>query len=144
MAKVKLTFEGLEEYLALLKQAGEDVDKISEQALAAGADYLLAEMQAKAPTNTIKQNLRKTAIMADGSKRYLYIGILRTTPKDIAIRAATWEYGGRATPNPKFKKRINRPHFQMHPYVRPVLHNAYRVKKAKEVMADIFQEWLKK
>ncbi len=141
MAKVTLTLEGYEEYLDELMKAGKEIDPVAEQCLDAGANVLVAGMQSRAPYNIIKQAIRKTAIMADGNKRYLYLGVLRTTDAETARIAAVWEFGGRTTPSPKNPRRHPRPGIHGHPYIRPTLRNDAR--KARAAMENIFQDWLK-
>ena len=141
MAKVTLTLEGFEEYMEELRKAGEDIDLVAEWCLNAGADVLVAGMQRRAPYDFIKRAVRKTAIMADGNKRYLYLGILRDTGPEIARIANVWEFGGRSSPGPKAPKRYPRPGIKAHPYIRPTLRQDS--KKARAAMEDIFQDWLK-
>jgi hypothetical protein len=141
MAKVTLTLDGYEAYLEELQKAGEDIDLVAEQCLDAGADVLVAGMQRRAPYDRIKKVIRKTVIMADGNKRYLYVGVLRGTDAETARIAAVWEFGGRTTPSPKNPRRKPRPGIRMKPYIRPTLRNDAR--KARAAQEDIFQDWLK-
>jgi len=141
MARVTLTLDGYDEYLEKLQKTGQDIDQIAEQCLDAGGNVLVAGMQRRAPYSLIKQACRKTVVMADGNKRYLYLGVLRGTDAEIARIAAVWEFGGRSTPSPKNPKRKPRPGIKMKPYIRPTLHND--AKKARSAMEDVFQDWLK-
>jgi len=142
MAKVTLELEGFAEYLDVLKKAGEDIDKVAEQALEVGADVLLDGMKKRASfSRRITQNLRRTVVMADGNKRYLYLGILRDTPKEIARMANTWEFGGRSSPSKKNPYRINRPGIEMRSYIRTTLRND--AKKARAAIEEMFQNWVK-
>jgi len=141
MAKVTLTLEGFEEYLDALMKAGQDIDKVAEQCLEAGADVLVAGMQKRAPYQEIKQACRMTKVMADGNKRYLYLGVLRGTDAETVRIAAVWEFGGRTSPSPKNPRRHPRPGIRAKPYIRPTLRND--AKKARAAMEDIFQDWLK-
>jgi hypothetical protein len=141
MAKVTLTLEGFDEYLEKLQKAGQDIDQVAEQCLDAGGDVLVAGMQARAPYSVIKQACRKTAVMADGDKRYLYLGVLRGTDAETARIAAVWEFGGRSSPSPKNPKRHPRPGIKMQSYIRTTLRND--AKKARAAMVDVFQDWLK-
>jgi hypothetical protein len=141
MAKVTLTLDGFDEYLDELQKAGQDIDLVAEQCLDAGGNVLVAGMQARAPFGVIKQAIRKTVVMADGNKRYLYLGVLRGTNAETARIAAVWEFGGRSSPSPKNPRRHPRPGIKAHPYIRPTLRNDS--KKARAAMEDIFQAWLK-
>lgn len=141
MAKVTLTLDGFDEYLEELRKAEKDIDLVAEQCLDAGANVLVAGMQKRAPYGLIKQAIRKTVIMADGNKRYLYLGVLRGTDPETARIASVWEFGGRTTPSPKNPKRKPRPGIKMKPYIRPALRNDSR--KARAEMEKVFQEWLK-
>jgi hypothetical protein len=141
MARVTLTLEGFDEYLDELQKAGQDIDLVAEQCLDAGSNVLVAGMQARAPYGVIKQAIRKTVVMADGNKRYLYLGVLRGTDAETARIAAVWEFGGRSSPSPKNPKRHPRPGIHAKPYIRPTLRND--AKKARAAMEKIFQDWLK-
>lgn len=141
MAKVTLSLSGFEAYLEELARAGRDIDQVAAQCLDAGADVLVAGMQSRAPYSEIKQAIRKTAVMADGNKRYLYLGILRHTDAETARVAAVWEFGGRTTPSPKHPKRHPRPGIRARPFIRPTLRNDAR--KARAAMEKKFQDWLK-
>jgi hypothetical protein len=141
MAKVTLTLDGYEAYLDELMKAGQDIDRVAEQCLDAGADVLVAGMEKRAPFGVIKQAIRKTVVMADGNKRYIYLGVLRGTDAETARIAAVWEFGGRTTPSPKDPRRHPRPGIHAKPYIRPTLRNDS--KKARAAMEDIFQDWLK-
>lgn len=141
MAKVTLTLDGFEAYLDELQKAGEDIDRVAEQCLEAGGNVLVAGMQRRAPYGLIKRALRKTAVMADGNKRYLYLGVLRGTDAETARIAAVWEFGGRSSPSPKNPRRHPRPGIHAHPYIRPTLRND--AKKARAAMENVFQDWLK-
>lgn len=136
-----MTLEGYDEYLDELLKAGQDIDLVAEQCLEAGADVLVSGMQSRAPFPMIKQAIRRTAVVADGNKRYLYLGILRTTNADTARIAAVWEFGGRTSPSPKNPRRHPRPGIHAHPYIRPTLRND--AKKARAAEEEIFQNWLK-
>jgi hypothetical protein len=141
MAKVTLTLEGFDAYLDELQKAGRDIDLVAEQCLDAGGNVLVAGMQARAPYGVIKQAIRKTVVMADGNKRYLYLGVLRGTDAETARIAAVWEFGGRSSPSPKNPRRHPRPGIRARPYIRPTLRNDS--KKARAAMEEIFQNWLK-
>ena len=141
MAKATLTLEGFDAYLEELVKAGQDIDLVVEQCLDAGADVLVAGMRTRAPHGPIKQAIRKTAVMADGNKRYLYLGVLRGTDAETARIANVWEFGGRSSPSPKNPKRHPRPGIKAKPYIRPTLRND--AKKARAAMEAIFQDWLK-
>jgi len=141
MARATLTLEGFDEYLDVLQKAGQDIDLVAEQCLDAGGNVLVAGMQARAPYGVIKQAIRKTVVMADGNKRYLYLGVLRGTDAETARIAAVWEFGGRSSPSPKNPKRHPRPGIRAKPYIRPTLRNDS--KKARAAMEEIFQAWLK-
>jgi hypothetical protein len=139
--RATLTLDGFDAYLETLAKAGQDIDRVAEQCLAAGSDVLVGGMQKRAPYGLIKQAIRKTVIMADGNKRYLYLGVLRGTDAETARIAAVWEFGGRTTPSPKNPRRKPRPGIKARPYIRPTLRND--AKKARAAMEDVFQDWLK-
>ncbi len=138
----KLEFLGLEDYLEILQEAGQDIDQIAEEGLEAGADVFVAGMQRRAPFERIRVRIRKSRIGRDGNKRYIYVGVLRDTPAEDARIANVWEFGGRTSPSSKNPKRKSRPGIRARPFIRPSLRQD--AKKARAVMEDIFQNWLKK
>lgn len=139
MAKATLNFDGFDAYLDVLVKAGQDIDVVCEKCLDVGSDVLVSGMERRAPTERIKREIRKTTIMKDGNKRYVYVGVLRGTPADIARMANAWEFGGPGKENRKGRKHRN---IQARPYIRPALRSD--AKKARAAMEDKFQEWLKK
>jgi hypothetical protein len=78
--------------------------------------------------------------MADGSKRYMYLGIPCGQDAEAVRLANVFEFGGRAASNPKYPKRKPRPGFVAHPFVRPTLRND--AKKARAAIEKIFQFWV--
>lgn len=139
--RTTLTLEGFEAYLETLVKAGQDIDQVAEEGLAAGGDVLVAGMQQRAPYRRISQAIRRTRVMADGNKRYLYVGVLRGTDAETARIANVWEFGGRSSPSPKNPKRHPRPGIRARPFVRPTLRQDAR--KAREAQVRVFEEWLK-
>jgi HK97 gp10 family phage protein len=139
--RATLTLEGLDDYLELLKKAGEDIDRVAEEGLLAGGDMLVSGMQSRAPFSRIANAVRRTSIMKDGNKRYLYVGVLRGTDAETARIANVWEFGGRTTPSPKNRSRHPRPGIQARPFMRPTLRRD--AKKAQEALVNVFQNWLK-
>lgn len=139
--KATLTLEGLDDYLELLRKAGEDIDRVAEEGLAAGGDVLVSGMQSRAPFNRIANAVRRTTIMKDGNKRYLYVGVLRGTDAETARIANVWEFGGRTSPSPKNRKRHPRPGIQARPFIRPTLRRD--AKAAQNALVQVFQDWLK-
>lgn len=138
--KARLTLDGLEEYMEMLAKMGEDIDAAADQALAAGADVLVAGMQRRAPFSLIRNAIKRSEVLRDGNKHFVYIGVLRDSDPEVARIAAVWEFGGRNAPGPQ--KRKPRPGLKAHPFIRPALRGDSS--KAKAAMAKIFQEWLAK
>ena len=134
-----MKLEGFDEYLETLAKASKDIDQVAEECLEAGSDVLVAGMQRRAPHGIIRNALRKTAIMKDGDKRYLYVGVLRGTDAETARIANTWEFGG-----PGKKNVAGRQHrvITARPFIRPTLRND--AKKARAAMVEIFESWLEK
>lgn len=127
MTKASLTLTGFEEYIDELQRAAQDIDQVAGEALEAGANILVERMQSRAPYTRIKNMVRKTSLATDGDKKYIYVGVLRGAPKRDMIIAMAWEYGSVNNP-PK-------------PYIRPTLRNDS--KRARDAMAEKFEEWLK-
>ena len=151
--KTKLDLDGFDQYLEDLVQAGEDIDQIAEEALIAGAGVLVGGMQRRATfSKKVHGAIKRTDVMHDGNKHYLYVGVLRDTDAEIIRKAAAWEFGGRDMSKPrtekqqksdaKHKNRISRPGLEAHPFIRPALRN--NAKAAKAAMEAVFQEWLNK
>ncbi len=153
--KTKLTLEGLEDYLEMLVELDKDVDSAAGEALVAGADVLVDDMKRRASwSRRIPPYIRRTPLMRDGNRVYVYVGLLHGTPQDIARMGATYEYGGKQSGEivaVRVRKtvggekgtvrRISRPWIKARPFIRPGL-NQYR--KAKDAMAKVFEEWLEK
>lgn len=132
--------EGFDAYLEELVRAGQDIDTVCEECLEVGSDILMAGMIRRASySDRIMENIKKTAMMKDGNKRYLYIGVLRSTPAAIARMANANEFGGPGKENRKGRKHRN---IQARPYIRPTLRSD--AQKARDAMGEVFQEWLKK
>lgn len=136
----KLDLSGFEEYLEELVKAGADIDLAADEALAAGADVLVAGMKRRAPFGLIRNAIGRTGIMRDGNKHYVYIGVLRDAGPEVNRIAAVWEFGGRDTPGPGGRKP--RPGLEAHPFVRPTFRSDSG--KAKAAIEAVFREWLNK
>lgn len=135
--RAKLTLDGFDGFLEELVRAGQDIDAIAGEALAAGADVLVEGMQRRAPYANIRRAISRSPVRSDGNKVYLYVGVLRESGPEIARIAMVWEYGGRDTPA---KNRKPRPGILAHPYIRPTLRGD--AAKAKAAMEAVFKRWL--
>jgi len=94
--KVTLTLDGFDQYLEDLVKAGEDIDQVADEALAAGADVLVEGMRRRASwSRRIPPFINRSRVMRDGNKHFVYIGVLHGSPLPIARMAATYEFGGR-------------------------------------------------
>lgn len=140
MAKVWMKLEGFDQYLEELVKAGKDIDQVAEECLEAGSEVLLAGMQRRAPHDVIKNALRKTEVMKDGDKRYLYLGILRDTDAETARIADVWEFGGPGKTGHGGKRKHRS--ITARPYIRPTLRSD--AKKARAAQIEIFESWLGK
>ncbi len=97
---MKSAFEitGLEEYLDALQRAGEDINKISREALAEASEILVAEMKARVPIDTgnLLEHIKIKVPSGEGNYNYREIGIIYDpafTDRETSIQARAVEFG---------------------------------------------------
>jgi hypothetical protein len=140
MAKATLSLDGLDEYLEKLRQAEQDIDQVAEEGLMAGSAVLIDGMQARAPFLFLRQAIRQSAVMKDGNRRYLYLGVLRGTDAETARIANVWEFGGRQERSNRHGTRWPRPNIVARPFIRPALREDAR--RARNALVRVFRDWL--
>lgn len=96
--KTAFQMTGLEDYLDALQRAGEDIDKISREALAEASEILVADMKARVPVDTgnLLSHITIKVPTAAGHYNYREIGIiydLAYTDKKTSIQARAVEFG---------------------------------------------------
>jgi HK97 gp10 family phage protein len=128
--RYKLETKGFSEYLERLVQAGEDIDRIADQALEAGGDILLQGMDQRVPRDTgnLAAHLERSEPERDGNFHSVTIGLSKDTD------AATARYGGAQ----EFGWGPDHP---AQPYIRPAIDED--MKTARTAMKEIFNYFLK-
>lgn len=96
--KTAFQITGLEDYLDTLQRAGEDIDKISREALAEASEILVADMKARVPVDTgnLLSHITIKVPTASGHYNYREIGIIYDigyTDKKTSIQARAVEFG---------------------------------------------------
>jgi HK97 gp10 family phage protein len=93
--KTRLETRGFEEYLEALAKAGQDIDAISDEALAAGGKILIEGMQRRVPKKTMNlmNHIKATPPQRDGNVHYIDVGLVHGTDADTARYAGAQEYG---------------------------------------------------
>jgi HK97 gp10 family phage protein len=124
--KTRLTTKGFEEYLERLAKAGQDIDAISDEALAAGGELLLEGMQRRVPVKTgnLKSKLAVTHPAAEGNVHYIDVGLLHGTDAETARYGGAQEYGTSD--------------MSAQPYIRPTFDSDMRAARAE--MRRIFEQ----
>ena len=98
---------GLDDYLEKIAQAGEDVDKAAENAVAAGGDVVLDIMLENVPrlTGELASKLERTEPKRDGNYIFVEVGVSINAEDEVARYGNVQEFGSATTP--------------AHPYIRP-------------------------
>lgn len=124
--KTRLTTKGFEEYLEKIAQAGQDIDAIADEALAAGGAILLDGMQRRVPkdTHNLEEHLAVSEPQRDGNFHYIDVGLLHGTDANTARYGGVQEFGSAHTP--------------AQPYVRPTMDED--MGKARKAMRQVFKE----
>lgn len=110
--KTAFQMTGLEDYLDSLQRAGEDIDKISREALKEASEILVADMKRRVPVDTwnLFNHITIKVPSAPGHYNYREIGIiydLAYTDKKTSIQARAVEFGSI--------------HMKAHPFIRPAI-----------------------
>lgn len=106
---------GFEEYFDSLRKAGEDINKVSREALAEVGNMLEGEMKSRCESEELKQIITQYVPSGTGDYNYRRIGIIHDlsyTTKRQMIKAIVIEFGG--------------VHWAARPFIRP----AIRAKRA--------------
>ena len=123
--KTVLTTKGFDDYIEKLANAGEDIDAITDEALAAGGQVLKDGMQRRAPVASghLKGRISMTEPVNNGNYHSVRIGIFNVDRKR-EIYFFYQEYGHSRT--------------AAHPYLRPAFDEDMR--KARANMRERFEE----
>ena len=123
--KSTLTTKGFDEYLERLTQAGADIDTISDKALLAGAEILLAGMEKRAPKESghLVNRISIIGPTRDGNYHSIKIGLFNID------RAKELYF---------FYQENGSARNKAHPYLRPTFDED--MSKAKKAMKDVFVE----
>jgi HK97 gp10 family phage protein len=94
------TLKGLEEYLEVIAQAGQDVDQAAENAVVAGGDVILDGLWRRVPRDTgyLAETLDRTEPERNGNFVFVEVGMPRDAPSDVARYGNVQEYGSASTP----------------------------------------------
>jgi HK97 gp10 family phage protein len=124
--KSRITTKGFSEYLEKLAGAGQDVDAVAAEALAAGGEILLAGMQRRVPkdTHNLEDHLSVDRPHQDGNFHYVDVGLDKSSDADTARYGNVQEYGSSNMPAQS--------------YIRPTLDGD--MSKARAAMKKIFIE----
>lgn len=123
--KSTMEFEGLDEYLAALEKAGQDVNLVSRDALAELGPMIQAEMIRKCPTQKLAPYINIFTPSREGDYNYVAVGYIRDikyTPREAAILANVVEFGS--------------VHNGPMPHIRPVV-RAFRSRVNKHIAARL-------
>jgi HK97 gp10 family phage protein len=120
-----LNYKTWEKYLAVIEEAGKDIDTAVDKALLAGAQVIQEEMISLAPVKTgnLRDHIKIKGPIADGNYHYCEVGIIHDisfTDAETARYANSQEYGTSK--------------MAAHPYIRPGIDNAK--KAARKAMRD--------
>jgi HK97 gp10 family phage protein len=122
--KTRLTTSGFSEYLEKIVKAGQDIDAIADEALAAGGSVLVEGMHRRVPKDTgnLDAHLAVSAPQQDGNFHFIEVGLLHGTDANTARYGAAQEFGTSHTP--------------AQPYIRPTMDEDMR--KARGDMKEVF------
>jgi HK97 gp10 family phage protein len=128
--RYKLETKGFSEYLERLVQAGEDIDRIADQALEAGGDILLQGMDQRVPRDTgnLAAHLERSEPERDGNFHSVTVGLSKDTDEATARYGGAQEFGWG-------------PDHPAQPYIRPAIDED--MKTARAGMKEIFNYFLK-
>jgi HK97 gp10 family phage protein len=94
--KAKWEVQGIEEYIAALRDAGKAVNTVSREALADAGKDLKAEMLSRCPTDKLRPYINIFTPSREGDYNYVAVGFIHDlayTPADIAVAANSVEFG---------------------------------------------------
>jgi HK97 gp10 family phage protein len=128
--RYKLETKGFSEYLERLVQAGDDIDRIADQALEAGGDILLQGMDQRVPRDTgnLAAHLERSEPERDGNFHSVTVGLSKDADAETARYGGAQEFGWG-------------PDHPAQPYIRPAIDED--MKTAKAAMKEIFNYFLK-
>lgn len=128
--RYKLETKGFSEYLERLHEAGEDIDRIADQALEAGGDILLEGMDRRVPklTGNLQAHLERSESEKDGNFHSVTVGLGKDTDAETLRYGGAQEYGWG-------------PDHPAQPYIRPAIDEDMR--SARAAMRAIFEYFLK-
>ena len=93
--RYKLETKGFDTYLETLAQAGDDIDRIADQALEAGGDVLLQGMDQRVPKDTgeLQASLVRSESVQDGNFHFVTVGLGSDTPGEVLRYGGAQEFG---------------------------------------------------
>jgi HK97 gp10 family phage protein len=106
-ARYKFQLKGLEEYLEKIADSGSNVDKAADNALIAGGDVIVNEMQDLVPvlSGNLKRHLARQEPKQEGNYHSLEVGMPANADAETARYGNVMEYGSTSV--------------QAQPYIRP-------------------------
>jgi HK97 gp10 family phage protein len=127
--RYKLETKGFSEYLERLHEAGEDIDRIADQALEAGGDILLEGMDRRVPklTGNLQSHLERSESERDGNFHSVTVGLGADTDAETLRYGGAQEFGWG-------------PDHPAQPYIRPAIDEDMR--SARAAMRAIFENFL--
>jgi HK97 gp10 family phage protein len=110
--KSQFPVTGLDEYLEVLQNAGEDINEVSRSALAEAGEMFQSAMVARVPVDSgnLRDHIKIFTPSAEGDYNYVAVGIIHDlayTDKETAIQARAVEFGS--------------VHMAAHPFIRPAV-----------------------
>jgi HK97 gp10 family phage protein len=122
----RLETKGFAEYLEKLAAAGQDIDAVSDEALAAGGEVLLDGMQRRVPkdTHNLEHHLTVDGPHQDGNFHYVLVGIDKRADADTVRYGNAQEYGTSS--------------MGAQSYIRPTLDSD--MGRARAAMRQVFEE----
>jgi HK97 gp10 family phage protein len=126
--RYKLETKGFSEYLELLAQAGQDIDPVADEMLAAGGDVILAGMEERVPRDTgeLASNLECSEPEREGNFHSVTVGVSRDAPGDVQRYGGAQEYG--------WSDHAGQP------YIRPAIDE--EMKSARAAMRAVLEKFL--
>jgi HK97 gp10 family phage protein len=126
--RYKLETKGFSEYLERLAQAGQNIDPVADEMLAAGGDVLLEGMEARVPRDTgeLAANLERSEPEQEGNFHSVTVGLSPSAPAEVQRYGGAQEYGWSEHPG--------------QPYIRPAIDEDMR--GARAAMREVLEQFL--
>ena len=143
--KTKIETKGFAEFLEKVTKMGQNIDQITDEALAAGGDYLLKGMQSRVPvlTGELRTHLSCSEPKQDGDFHYIEVGLdlgekLPDYGKKMGKKVGkNWKSWGRERLYGVYVEfgTANTP---AQPFIRPTMDED--MKDARKAMRQVFKE----